>query len=1034
MNQVITHNNIFAPQDRIVLIKSYENSDQLLFDLKIDPIAYDVVLSKNSVIQSGFFTMQDGDVINVLIVPRGGKALKKTLAAVVIIAVSVATAGASSAAMAAFSAGSYGAAIGWGALAVGISIGGGMLLKGLMPKPNMSDIPSMQSPKQSNAYGWGTPTNNIIQGAAVPKIFGTHKITPPLIFAKVENGFTPSQRLVLVYALNDGLIKNVRDIKINGEPIGTNMQWWGPDSFSYSTRDVRWTKGEDTQNRIPFYGIDPTGHHNTINKTLKYDHDYSQREIYFLSKGDKVGKVKINITFPQGIYYANNMGGTDMGFITLNISYTKHRKPNQPIEDIPSNYTPSQTDWITKEFRFENDKVGTIYEAVTLENLEPDQYIIKVLLGQRGRSGGEVEAEVDLESRLPKTVIVDSMIEYTPEDIPTGFSGVYQAYPGTALLALKIEATANLSGGMPTVSCIVEQGESNPANVARQILLDCGVPSQKLSGFDKWAKFCEQNQLTCNIVFDSNISVHKALELVGTLGRASVVQVGSGFDVIIDGLTDDLVPVQSFMFGMGNILRDSFKLSFLPMSDRSNIIELIYYDEKKDYAPTSIMIGQELGSKIAQRKSQIDLIGCTDRAQAKRYANFLLNYNKYLTQTVEFEASIDSLVCRYGDLIKVSHEVPSWGLSGRILADYADDGLVYLDSDLSAYAKNKNYSLQVKDELNRIFYFEVRPSVNKANALDIIGSQNTQSIKANNIYSFGEVNKQSKLFRIVKIATDSELTRLISAIEFVPEIYQEGEFNYEEENDIYRIVKPNLEFSAIVVVKKDENQDANLYLQIKIPAVSLGYTISINQEAPTTIYTNTYETKVLNNNTYNINISSPNATFTTQTINVNVKAPEKPPRIVKVSDDLLNYYIEVSHDNMYDEFFKGFVAISAGKTILSQTSNKLIIAKTTSKQSIKIAMLTSLNTLTRSTEVIVLKAIDIPNVSGLLLSQNQEQDTLVWDECSFVPNIQLDYFIRRGDNWNEAQVLGQSRDTSFAITAPGRYLIKAGFIAKAGLF
>ena len=72
-NKVITYNNVLNPLDRTILASGeYKNIDEILKELKYDNEIYDLVISKNSVIQSGFFELENGDVVNIAIVPKGG--------------------------------------------------------------------------------------------------------------------------------------------------------------------------------------------------------------------------------------------------------------------------------------------------------------------------------------------------------------------------------------------------------------------------------------------------------------------------------------------------------------------------------------------------------------------------------------------------------------------------------------------------------------------------------------------------------------------------------------------------------------------------------------------------------------------------------------------------------------------------------------------------------------------------------------------------------------------------------------------------
>ena len=91
-NKIITYNTVLNPLDRTILASGeYKNIDEILKELKYDNEIYDLVISKNSVIQSGFFELENGDVVNIAIVPKGGGGGgKKILGIVASIAIAIA--------------------------------------------------------------------------------------------------------------------------------------------------------------------------------------------------------------------------------------------------------------------------------------------------------------------------------------------------------------------------------------------------------------------------------------------------------------------------------------------------------------------------------------------------------------------------------------------------------------------------------------------------------------------------------------------------------------------------------------------------------------------------------------------------------------------------------------------------------------------------------------------------------------------------------------------------------------------------------
>lgn len=184
-------------------------------------------------------------------------------------------------------------------------------------------------------------------------------------------------------------------------------------------------------------------------------------------------------------------------------------------------------------------QTSTFRRVFKADDLPPNKYNIRAKFETAPNTGSRYAS--------------DCYLEYVTETVSDDF-----IYPKTALLAIRALATDQLNGVAPRISAVVTANSDNPSHICRKILEDSGVESLRIMpSFNEWANFCEEKSLKCNIVFDSELSVRKALDTVSLLGRASVLQAGSKFDVIIEKA--GLIPAQSFLFGMGNILSDTFK-------------------------------------------------------------------------------------------------------------------------------------------------------------------------------------------------------------------------------------------------------------------------------------------------------------------------------------------------------------------------------------------------------------------------------------------------------------------------------------------
>ena len=759
------------------------------------------------------------------------------------------------------------AGLGTYALAAGISVAGNLLLSAIMPKPSMPGFDRMDF-KNSNTYGWNKPTNQAMQAQVVPKVFGTHKITPPLIASHIISD-GDKQYFNGLYALNDGEIKDIREIKINDEPI---------ENFKGVTYEIR--NGLNNQNIIS--NFNDTSYDKNIGKKLNPDLSYSLAQ----TDGNFVTSLSVTLVFPRGLYYANDNGGLDGYSVNVRVEYSADGKNWTPITG--QTISAAQTSTFRRVFR-----VG---------NLPPNKYNIRAKFETAPNTGSRYAS--------------DCYLEYVTETVSDDF-----IYPKTALLAIRALATDQLNGGAPRISAVVTANSDNPSHICRKILEDSGVESLRIMpSFNEWANFCEEKSLKCNIVFDSELSVRKALDTVSLLGRASVLQAGSKFDVIIEKA--GLIPAQSFLFGMGNILSDTFKQNFLPLVDRANFIEITYYDKNKDYEPSVVSAGQiAADNSRVSNKSSVTLVGCTDEAQARAYGRFTLNCNRYLTEMIEFEADKDSLVCRYGDIIKVSHDTPQYGFSGRLLEDSGAD-FVILDRDLDTVGGVK-YAIQIKNDVNEIKEFEI---------LEIL-APNKLRLNLNGIvfrkydnYAFGEINKASKLYRILKIATSGEFTCHITAIEYNEDIYDDRE-NISV-TDYSSLGVRNLRISEYL--KYDTAKNIKTMLALAWSGNSLFYFVtykSASEERTIKVFNSAFEFEAKEGETYEITVKDGAGNSAGKIYNVLGKLyPPGPVENLKAAE--LRDVWALSWDYLPPLDFKEFEIYEDGAPVAKTALNRFDMPKT----------------------------------------------------------------------------------------------------------
>lgn len=836
MGRIVSQHNILQPLDRTVQYTTAKNRKEVIEQIAYDCIAYELRIYKNGILELEDFEVSDTDYILVQVVPKGGGGGILRVVAMIGIAVLAAYTGGLAAGLMGYAQGTFAYAATAGIVAAGVSVAGGMLVNAILPPPTPNNSFGNTNLEASSTYSWDSSYNKYQQGTPIPKVFGTHKVTPPII-AKYIESIDDKQYFHGLYALNDGQIANISNIKINDESI---------DNFDNVSIDIRY--GTNNQLVIPDFAT--TRFDKSVNQKLSTDFDTTTSE-------DGITELTAVIYFPRGLYYMNNKAQVVENSVKLVIEYSADGINWTPITSgqVVNTYSEyyrydgDDSDYYQKYNSSgvfisyvnnlpynaikipngTNTPIGTAkktantiyaipvtyinpYETITASNtsafrktftkkyLTAGTYQVRARLYEAPLSGSRYGSDV--------------YFEYLEMGVNDGF-----IYPNTALLAIRALATDQLSGSTPVITCDVTANSDNPSLISQTILNEVSNITSFDSTFSEFQNECNTQNYKCNIVFDSIVNVRQALDLVTLNGRASIQQFGSKYAVIMD--KKDILPTQVFTFGMGNILTDTFKQSYLPINDRANIIQVSYYDKDDDYNRTVVEISNTTYDTAIERKtSELNLIGCVDRTQAVRHANYQLKCNRYLSETVQFEAFHDSLVCKYGDIVGVSHDLPQYGYSGRIIS--CNSSQIVLDKPVT-FTVGKTYAVLLRNKNNQIQEVTVS-GTGTTNTLTISGTLSYTFAQYDN-YMFGETNKAYKLFRVVQIATGTDLTRQITCIEYNSNVYDDGStVNVPITSDLGL---KNLYISDYIRYKQNSNEIETV-VNLKWTGTSIKYKIYLN--------------------------------------------------------------------------------------------------------------------------------------------------------------------------------------------------------------
>lgn len=632
--------------------------------------------------------------------------------------------------------------------------------------------------ESSPTYGWdGVQTTQSV-GMPIPVVYGQHKVGGNIINQYVRTD-GQKQYLHTLLSLCEGEIDSIADIKINNNPIA---------NFSDVTTTQR--LGTNSQTLIPDF--------EDLHQTYSQNVQLLKNAAYvYTMTGTDIEAFELTFQCVNGLFQQNSNGAVTSWSVTYKVEYKLH---------AAGTYTDLGSTTITDKSR---SVVRSVYRK---DGLTAGQYDIRVT---------KTSDDSTLDPMKEGDLYLKQVDEITTEDL---------AYPNVALLAFDALATEQISGSTPSFSCVIKgkmvsqprimNGGTevawadyywDPATSQWKLLSDgtvlswdgttyvtkwCANPIWCLrdlltneryglgelidaaeidsTSFLAMAKYCDERvsdgstgyekrfQLDC--VIDSLASATDIITQLCATFRAFPFYIGNAINVKIDKAD---TPVQ--LFGMGNIIEGTFQQAWKSIKDIPNVIEIQFLDKDKDYAQETVAVIDEAAIAANQpiRKKELRLF-CTRLSQAIREGKYALNIGKYINRSITFRAGIDSIACTSGDVINVAHDVPQWGFSGRVQTGCTTTN-VKLDQTVTIEA-GKTYHIRVKFADDTQEEKTITNGAGSYTNVDV-SSAFSQTPAAYDVYSFGEVDKVVKPFRIISMTRYNDAEAEINAIEYDDDVY-----------------------------------------------------------------------------------------------------------------------------------------------------------------------------------------------------------------------------------------------------------------------
>ena len=629
------------------------------------------------------------------------------------------------------------------AIAGAVIIAGSRLLSSVLnsQSPNAGQNSSGSGIASSQTYSWTKSVTRPNAGSPLPIIYGTMQTAGSIIQRRIEY-VGDYEYLYLQLALCTGEIEDISssDILINDNPI-----------TDYANAEYLYTNGTTSQGVMNYFG--------DVESANDFSVEFSDTNaITKQISGNAAQALRIFIQFPQGIYYQNNSGGIDGRTVSFKVEYK----------------LLSDSSWVTlnSSWGIYGATTSPINRELRVDNLNAGQYEVRI-------------------TRL--SAISTSTREMTTANW-TGIGAIVYDdlyYPNVALLGLRIKATGQLSGTVTVLTTVtrkqievfdensVSQGLKNLDNPA-WVFWDALTNTDYGYGLNynqvdyttvsEWAIWCDElvdnglsgteKRAVFNGTFDYEGNLWDALSSIATVGRASPIIKGTKYSVIVD----KSAPMVQ-LFNMGNIIQDSLKISYIGDEDLATEVEVQFVNKDKGYSndTLSVVVPEWYTSTNQAKKSTIHQMGITNASQAYRVGRYFLNNNKYVRRTAEFKVALDAIDCEAGDVIGISHDVPMWGQSGRIVS--ATSNTVTLDKAVTLKIGNSyTFTARLNDNtfetLNITF-----GDTQETNVLSFSSSFTTIPSEYD-IYSLVESPHTIKLFRINSITRENDDIRKVVATEY----------------------------------------------------------------------------------------------------------------------------------------------------------------------------------------------------------------------------------------------------------------------------
>lgn len=397
----------------------------------------------------------------------------------------------------------------------------------------------------------------------------------------------------------------------------------------------------------------------------------------------QITHIGLDVILPRGLYYANDSGGLDAKTASWRFDARKIDDEGVPFGE-----------WFT---------LGA--GSLTLADSTAQRLSFKypVALGRYEVRATRLESK-DQSSRVGHEVRWAEARGYVEES---------EFPPDVTLLAIKMRATDNLSQrSSRQINCVVTRklptwspqfGWGEPiatraiawafADVLRAHygakLSNERIDLVALAQLDSiWSS----REDYFDAIFDQSVTVWEALTRIARCGRSVPFLQGG----IVRIVRDEPRSLPVALFSARNIVKNSLKIQYIMPGDETADSVTVEFFSSRTWKPDEVTVGLVRSQSLNPAK--VRLFGCTNEAHAIREGLYIAAANRYRRRIVTFRTELEGLIPTYGDLVAISHDMPSWGTGGEIMSWDPGSRTAVLSEDVSFEAQAEHVmALRMRD-------------------------------------------------------------------------------------------------------------------------------------------------------------------------------------------------------------------------------------------------------------------------------------------------------------------------------------------------